>query len=98
MFSKRLLVMVVALVLAATGLIFASCGSDETGTATGEPFKIAYNEDFTGVMSVDAALADHGIQTALKQLNSEVLGRPIEYLRRTMEAIRSWPSTKPGSS
>jgi branched-chain amino acid transport system substrate-binding protein len=81
MFSKRLLVTVVALALAATGLVSVSCGSDEATTATGEPFKIAYNEDFTGVMSVDAALADHGIQTALKQLNSEVLGRPIEYLK-----------------
>lgn len=75
----KLVVIVVALVVAVGGFVLVGCGSDEG--STGEPFKVAYNEDFTGVMSVDAALADHGIQTALKQLNSEVLDRPIEYLK-----------------
>jgi branched-chain amino acid transport system substrate-binding protein len=77
----KLSIMVVALLCAVGGFVLAGCGSEGSDGTTGEPFKIAYNEGFTGPMSVDAALADHGIQTALKQLGSEVLGRPIEYLR-----------------
>jgi branched-chain amino acid transport system substrate-binding protein len=74
-------IMLVALVLALSGFVLVGCGSEENEGLTGEPFKVAYNEDFTGVMSVDAALADHGIQTALEQLDHELLGRPIEYLK-----------------
>lgn len=76
---KKLLIMVVALVIAISGFVLLGCGSDEA--ASEEPLKIGYNDAFTGPLSVDVALVDHGIQTALKQLNSEVLGRPIEYLK-----------------
>lgn len=78
---KKRLITVVALACAISGSVLLGCGSEGGDVTTGEPFKIAYNEGFTGPMSVDAALADHGIQTALKQLGSEVLGHPIEYLK-----------------
>src|SRR5665647_1288161 len=90
---KKSLIMVLALVSAIGGFALVGCGSGGAGgttenskatsssIATGEVLKIAYNEGFTGPMAVDAALADHGIQTALKQLGSQVLGHPIQYLK-----------------
>ena len=85
-------IMALALVLAFGILVLAACGSDSGGTtastsaspvpaATGEPFKIGFDEGFTGFMAVDAALTDQGIKTALAQVNSQVLGRPIEYIK-----------------
>lgn len=79
--KKKPLFVIAALMLVITLFAVTACGSEGGQVATGEPFKVAYNEDFTGVMSVDAALADHGILTALEELNYELMGRPIEYLR-----------------
>jgi branched-chain amino acid transport system substrate-binding protein len=91
--KKLLLPLALLLVYLITTLTILGCGSEEATTttsvsattsssvATGEAFKIAYNEGFIGPMANDAQLADRGIQTALKQLNNQVLGRPIEYLK-----------------
>jgi len=79
--NRRVLSLLVMLILVGSGFLVASCGGQGDEAVTGEPIRIAYNEGFTGPMSVDAALADHGIQTALEQLDSQVLGRPIEYLK-----------------
>ena len=78
--NQRLTV-AVALVVVVVAALVAACGSGGGGATKTEPFRLAYNEDFTGVMSVDAALADHGIQTALKQLDYKVMGRSVEYQR-----------------
>jgi branched-chain amino acid transport system substrate-binding protein len=90
---SKLLIVVMALLSAIGGFVLMGCGSagsadttevsgvTSSSVATGEVLKIAYNEGFTGPMAVDAALADHGIQTALKQLGNQVLGHPIEYLK-----------------
>ncbi len=78
------------MVFAISGLAVAGCGSEEaadttsessatsSSEASGEAFKIAYQDGFTGPMAYDSALTDQGIQTALNQLGNEVLGRPIE--------------------
>jgi len=55
--------------------------SAQQGSSSVSTFKIAYQDGFTGPMSYDSALTDQGIQTALKQLGSQVLGKPIEYLK-----------------
>ena len=89
-FTKILLAVLALAVLSLGTLTLTACGSggDEGGTAatptseaTGEPFKIGFLEGFTGFMAVDAALTDQGIQTALAQLDNQVLGRPIEYIK-----------------
>ena len=89
-FTKILLAVLALAVLSLGTLTLTACGSggDEGGTAatptsgaTGEPFKIGFLEGFTGFMAVDAALTDQGIQTALAQLDNQVLGRPVEYIK-----------------
>jgi len=65
--QKRQLLTFVTLMFAVVAIVVVGCGGDEGGGAAGKAFKIGYNEDFTGVMSVDAALAHHGIQTALSR-------------------------------
>ena len=47
----------------------------------GEPFKLGFDEGFTGFMALDASLVDHGIQVALDQVGNQVLGHPIEYIK-----------------
>ena len=93
--SKKLLLLLLALsvVFAIGGFAVVGCGSEESAdttgeseatsssAATGEAFKIAYQDGFTGPMAYDSALTDQGIQTALNQLDNQVLGRPIEYLK-----------------
>ncbi len=81
------------LVLGAFGaLILAACGSNSaTGArsdsaspvpaATGEPLKIGFDEGFTGFMAVDAQLTEHGIKTALAEVDNQWMGRPIEYYK-----------------
>jgi branched-chain amino acid transport system substrate-binding protein len=79
---RKLLVTILVLVFIVGCLAVVGCGSSkDQASANKEPYRIAYNEGFTGPMSNDAALADHGIQTALKQINSQAQGRPIEYLK-----------------
>lgn len=47
-------------------------------SASGEPIRIGYNFGFTNFMAMDAALTEHGVLTALAQVNNEWNGRPIE--------------------
>ena len=74
-----------AALLAACGTGTGSTGARDsaspTVTATGEPIKIGFDEGFTGFMALDTMLVDHGIRTALAELDSQVLGRPIEYIK-----------------
>lgn len=67
---------------AAGGTETTAGGSDTTAApASGEPFKIGFNEGFTGFMALDAQIADQGVQTALAMVDNQVLGRPIEYIK-----------------
>ena len=59
----------------------ASTGDSPSAAATGEPFKLGFDEGFTGFMALDASLVDHGIQVALDQVGNQVLGHPIEYIK-----------------
>ena len=95
--NKRLVILIVLAVLACLIVFAAAaCGSagdtgardDGTSTgaspsaaATGEPFKLGFDEGFTGFMALDASLVDHGIQVALDQVGNQVLGHPIEYIK-----------------
>jgi len=95
--TLRLLLLLAVALTAAALLAACGSGSGSTGAreesgapaaagspapaATGEPFKIGFDEGFTGFMALDTMLVDHGIRTALEQLDSQVLGRPIEYLK-----------------
>ena len=90
-------IVALVLVLGTFGaLVLTACGSggdtgarDETAAPsgspvaapTGEPLKIGFNEGFTGFMAVDAQLTDHGIKTALAEVNNQWMGRPIEYFK-----------------
>ena len=89
-------ILALALVLGTFGaLVLTACGSDTATTdsrdasassspvpeATGEPLKIGFNEGFTGFMAVDAQLTEHGIKTALAEVNNQWMGRPIEYFK-----------------
>lgn len=85
---KRSLSLILLLLLATVAI--AACGSEATvtdtsstptATATGEPFKIGFNEGFTGFMSANAQLIEHGILTAMAEVNNEWLGRPLEYVK-----------------
>jgi len=90
---KPSLIVVLVLSIAVVVLAAAGCGGDTdqaTGArdsarplpaATGEPIKIGFDEGFTGFMALDTMLVDHGIRTALAQLDNQVLGRPIEYIK-----------------
>jgi branched-chain amino acid transport system substrate-binding protein len=75
-----------ALVLTACGSSTGSTGArsesaSPVAAATGEPLKIGFDEGFTGFMAVDAQLTDHGIKTALAEVNNQWMGRPIEYFK-----------------
>ena len=87
-------ILALVLVLGAFGsLILTACGSGsgDTGAreessapaaaATGEPLKIGFDEGFTGFMAVDADLTDKGIELAIDQLDGQIAGRPIEYVK-----------------
>ena len=54
---------------------FAERGRD------GRAVQLGFDEGFTGFMALDASLVDHGIQMALEQVDDQVLGRPIEYIK-----------------
>ena len=82
--------LVTAMAIGAVALV--ACGGGGTSTsgspsatpstaATGEPFKLGFDEGFTGFMAVDAQLTEHGILVALAELNNQVLGRPIQYIK-----------------
>ncbi len=90
-------ILALVLVLGAFGaLVLTACGSggdtgarDESAAPsgspaaapTGEPLKIGFDEGFTGFMAVDAQLTDHGIRTALAEVDNQWMGRPIEYYK-----------------
>ena len=83
----------VAVAVVATSLLLAACGSEKSAPENGasesaspsggggKPFKLAFLEGFTGFMAIDAQITDQGIQTALEQVNYEVLGRKIDYIK-----------------
>ena len=91
------ILLLLAVALAAAALLAACGSGGSTGAreesgapaaagspapaATGEPIRIGFDEGFTGFMALDTMLVDHGIRTALEQIDSQVLGRPIEYLK-----------------
>jgi branched-chain amino acid transport system substrate-binding protein len=92
---KKPLIVILALLLAlgVGTLVLASCGSTSGGgatasasaspvaAATGEPFKMGFDEGFTGFMAVDATLTEHGIKTAMAEVNNQWMGRPLEYIK-----------------
>jgi len=94
---KKPLIVALALVLALGigAFVLASCGSSGTSgggasastsaspvpAATGEPLKMGFDEGFTGFMAVDANLTEHGIKTAMAQVNNQWMGRPLEYIK-----------------
>jgi branched-chain amino acid transport system substrate-binding protein len=90
---KKPLIVALALVLmlGMGAFVLASCGSEEGGgasasaspvpAATGEPLKMGFDEGFTGFMAVDANLTEHGIKTALAEINNQWMGRPVEYIK-----------------
>ncbi len=95
--QRKVLFAILALVLVLGtfgALILTACGSSgSTGAredspssspmpaATGEPLKIGFDEGFTGFMAVDAQLTEHGIKTALAEVDNQWMGRPIEYYK-----------------
>lgn len=85
--------LVIALALGLVGaLLLAGCGSggeggggeptaEPTSTAAGEPFKIGFNEGFTGFMATESTIAEKGILTALEMIDNQILGRPVKYIK-----------------
>jgi branched-chain amino acid transport system substrate-binding protein len=55
--------------------------TETTVPPSGEPFNIGLNEGFTGFMATDAQLTDQGMQVALKEINNQILGRPVQYFK-----------------
>ena len=49
-------------------------------------------------MAVDAQLTEHGIKTALAEVNDQWMGRPIEYFKADNASDLCRRSTRPGSS
>ena len=89
------ILLLLAVALTAAALLAACGGSGSTGArdeggssaatpapaGTGEPFKIGFDEGFTGFMATDAILTEHGILTALAQIDDTWMGRPVEYFK-----------------
>ena len=88
---KLLVPALLVVVLLSMVLALASCGSSETSSGgasstpssgpTGEPFKIGFNEGFTGYAATDAILTERGILTALAQIDDQWMGGPVEYIK-----------------
>lgn len=90
--KKKLLSTALVLAFATSLLLLSACGSkgsegtsggnsSPTSTASGESIKIGFNEGFTGFMATNAMLIEHGILTAMAEVDNQVLGRPIEYVK-----------------
>jgi branched-chain amino acid transport system substrate-binding protein len=95
--SKRAVCLALALLLVAIGVavVVAACGSGTTSdprdsaaasgspvpAATGAAFKIGFNEGFTGFMATNAMLIEHGIKTAMAEVDNQWLGHPLVYVK-----------------
>ena len=87
------IILMLVLMLVISAFVLTSCGSSSGGgastsasasplpAATGEPLKMGFDEGFTGFMAVDANLTEHGIKTALAEINNQWMGRPVEYVK-----------------